>query len=212
MKPTPSLMIVFALTALSTGCGDRSGGPPVDGRDGTVVAGERVAIHVGLQLQRRQRWRGPSCRPYPRQRSVLRHDELFSIDSEGREHVVYRFKGPPDEFNPTAPPLFINGNLYGTTTEGGAVISGGSVFQLGLSGQESVIASFLIQPWYPGPTAGLTYMNGNFYGTTEYSYNGSASAPGDGSVFKLSPSGKLTVLHVFKGDVDGRIRKERSST
>ncbi|MGB8519101.1 MAG: choice-of-anchor tandem repeat GloVer-containing protein [Candidatus Tumulicola sp.] len=129
---------------------------------------------------------------------------VFSIDSEGREHVVYRFKGPPDGFNPTAPLLFNNGDLYGTTTEGGRDISGGSVFRLGLSGQESVIASFLIQPWYPGPTAGLTYVNGNFYGTTEYNYNGSASAPGDGSVFKLSPSGKLTVLHVFKGGVDGK--------
>ena len=40
--------------------------------------------------------------------------------------------------------------------------------------------------------------DGNFYGTTLY-----GGAPGLGTVFKLTPSGTVTVLHAFKGGTDG---------
>ena len=49
------------------------------------------------------------------------------------------------------------------------------------------------------PSAGLVRdAAGNLYGTTN-----SGCASGDGIVFKISPAGKETVLHRFKGGKDG---------
>jgi uncharacterized repeat protein (TIGR03803 family) len=93
------------------------------------------------------------------------------------------------------------GNLYGTSSSGGA--NGyGTVFQLDPSGTLTVLYSFTDGSDGGDPTAGLIADTaGNLYGTTlEGGATGSCNRPyGCGTVFQLTPSGALTVLHTFTG-------------
>ena len=93
-----------------------------------------------------------------------------------------------------------NGSLYGTTYFGG-VKNDGEVFQVTTAGKLTTLHSFCStngcadgEYSYAMPVQGA---DGNFYGTT---YLGGSK--GDGTVFKMSPSGSLTTLHNF-GGADG---------
>ena len=92
-----------------------------------------------------------------------------------------------------------DGNLYGTTYEGGAN-NEGTVFQVNPStGVLTTLHNFAGPPNDGrNPTAGLVLASdGNFYGTT----NG-GGANTWGTVFKITPGGTLTLLHSF-AVVDG---------
>ncbi len=116
--------------------------------------------------------------------------------------VLYSFAGGSDGATPEGPVVFDSaGNLYGTTTFGGAN-GDGTVFKLTHGGSgwtESVIHTF--QPADGEfPEAPLVIDgSGNLYGTT---YQGGAL--GHGAVFRLTPStGAYTILYSFTGGVDG---------
>ena len=92
-----------------------------------------------------------------------------------------------------------NGNLFGTTYYGGnsmCPLGCGTVFEVMPNGALTTLYSFCSQlncPDGSNPYAGLVQAsNGDFYGTT---YKGGAN--GDGTVFKITPSGMLTTLHSF---------------
>ena len=124
---------------------------------------------------------------------------VFKVDKTGKETVLYSFTGPPDGEHPSDRLLRDKaGNFYGPLYEGGA--SGyGAVFKLDTTGKESLVYSF--GPGTDGeyPGGGLIEdAVGNFYGTTGY-----GGASGNGTVYKLSKSGKETVLHSFTG-ADGQ--------
>ncbi len=91
------------------------------------------------------------------------------------------------------------GNLYGTTEFGGAA-NDGVVFRLSPGGTETALHTFTGGNDGSGPSGLIADSSGNLYGTTTY---GGAFRCGDefsqqcGVVFKLSPSGTLTVLHSF---------------
>jgi uncharacterized repeat protein (TIGR03803 family) len=126
------------------------------------------------------------------------------------ESVLYPFKGGSDGQQPYARLILdTEGNLYGTTLQGGhtstACAAGcGTVFELAASsGTETVLYAFQGGTDGASPYAGVTFdSTGNLYGTT---YAGGAN--GDGTVFKLTPasSGSWTesILHSFKGGWDG---------
>jgi len=108
--------------------------------------------------------------------------------------------------------LDANGNLYGTTTIGGAgcgSLGCGIVFELSPNGsggwKEKVLHTFKSKNGAM-PYAGLIFDTaGNLYGTT---YQGGAHGyPGYGTVFKLAPgkNGQWTetVLHSFGSGKDG---------
>ena len=80
-----------------------------------------------------------------------------------------------------------DGGLYGTTSGGGTNSDTGTLFRM-LNGKITAENS------PPRPFAGLVLgLDGNFYGT-------SAGSPfGDGTIFKTSPRGDLTILHNFSG-------------
>jgi uncharacterized repeat protein (TIGR03803 family) len=108
--------------------------------------------------------------------------------------VLYSFAGS-DGSHPRAGLIAdAAGNLNGTTHNGGT--SGyGTVFQLTPSGALNVLHSFTGGSDGTYPEAGLIAdAAGNLYGTT---YGGGAS--GQGTVFQLTPSGALNVLHSFTG-------------
>jgi len=87
------------------------------------------------------------------------------------------------------------GNLYGTTYEGGST-GYGTVFKVNSNGIETVLYTFAggtADGCYPAGGL-LRDKAGNLYGTTGY-----CGASDVGTVFKLSKSGKETVLHSFAG-------------
>ncbi len=90
--------------------------------------------------------------------------------------------------------LGADGNLYGTTNEGGSN-NEGTVFQVNPStGTLTTLHNFAGAPNDGrNPGAGLVLAkDGNFYGTTT---GGGANTWG--TVFKITPGGTLTLLHSF---------------
>jgi len=88
----------------------------------------------------------------------------------------------------------LDGNLFGTTEFGGANGSG-TVFEITPTGTLNSLFSFDCTGACPEqPLAGLALgTDGSFYGTSQ-------SAPIDyGTVFKISSSGALEILHSFSG-------------
>jgi len=101
-----------------------------------------------------------------------------------------------------------DGNLYGTTSGGTTNSGAGTVFKMTPSGALTTIYYFCSQPNCADgstPVAGLVLgTDGNFYGTTSSGGDLSCGYPyGCGTVFKLTPPGKLTTLHTFTGQGDG---------
>lgn len=128
---------------------------------------------------------------------------VFKISPSGKLSVLYSFSGTTDGANPYGNLVDVNGTLYGTTAfAGGSGCYGsgcGTVFKITTSGKESTIYSFKGGSTDGAfPEAGLIYVKGALYGTTAGGGTNSA-----GSVFKLTTSGKETVLHIFTAGADG---------
>jgi uncharacterized repeat protein (TIGR03803 family) len=115
--------------------------------------------------------------------------------------VLYSFTGNPDGAGPGAGLLAFNGKLYGTTWSGGAN-NDGTIFAVTRQGAETVLYSFTGGTDGSNPGAPLVNVKGTLYGTTR---NGGAkcSSSDCGTVFKITKSGKETVLHSFGGSGDG---------
>ena len=130
---------------------------------------------------------------------------VFKITANGTLTTLYSFcsqggYGCTDGKNPVAALLQgTDGNLYGTTYNGGAY-AGGTLFKITPRGTLTTLYNFCPQSgctdgW--GPTAGLVQVNnGNFYGTTQ---NGGAN--NDGTVFSLSMATPPSVPAVNAGGV-----------
>jgi uncharacterized repeat protein (TIGR03803 family) len=124
---------------------------------------------------------------------------VFQITSAGTLTTLYSFTGGADGGYPLGGVIQgSDGNLYGTTSQGGAN-SSGTVFQITTAGVLTTLYSF------PGgtngafPQAGLVQgADGNYYGTT--SIGGSNTY---GTVFSITPSGTLTTFYQFNKS-DGR--------
>jgi uncharacterized repeat protein (TIGR03803 family) len=96
-----------------------------------------------------------------------------------------------------------DGNLWSTTLFGGRN-NMGTAFKLTPGGKLTVIYNFTSATGQP--SSGLTLgTDGNFYGATFNGGTGTACIGGCGTVFKLTPSGKLTILWNFQGGNDGQM-------
>ena len=124
------------------------------------------------------------------------------FDSGGNVTPLHQFAGGTDGSTPQAPLVRDSaGNLYGTTQYGGYSIGYGTVFKIDASGNETVLYRFTGGADGSNPVAGLVLDGrGNLYGTTQFGGNFTACPNvGCGVVFRLSPSGKETVLYSFAG-------------
>ena len=129
---------------------------------------------------------------------------VFKLDKDGRESLLYAFKGHPgDGSGPEA--LLIEdseGNLYGTTTMGGESDLG-TVFRVGVARKETILYNFKGPVGGGGdgayPVAGvISDAAGNLYGGT-----GAGGGGGKGVVFEVEKSGNETLLYSFSGGLDG---------
>jgi hypothetical protein len=147
--------------------------------------------------------------------------------ASGKEQVLYRFQGIPDGAIPVGGVVFdSNGNLYGATTEGGAlghtcdsVYECGTVYQLtpqGSTWNETILHTF--QGHWHGDGASpfgslIVDSANNLYGTTSYGGTGGClllgGPVGCGTVYEMSPPQNkgadwtYTVLYSFRGGKDG---------
>lgn len=127
---------------------------------------------------------------------------VFEIDTSKSETALYSFGAYPDGEYPFAGLVMdANGNIYGTTQEGGTETSCwggcGTVFRLSPIGEETVLFSFA--PPAESPTASLTLDTaGNLYGITT---GGNSCCLG--TLFALSKAGVVTTLYTFTGGTDG---------
>ena len=127
---------------------------------------------------------------------------VFKLSATWKETVLHSFTGAADGALPYGG-LFRDkaGNLYGTTESGGTA-NLGVVFKISKAGKETVLHSFTgTVNDGSEPASASFYMdaNGNLFSVT--SHGGTAN---EGVLYKLSPKGKLTVLHSFTaGTADG---------
>jgi len=127
---------------------------------------------------------------------------VFKLDTTGKITVLHNFSGYPKDGEFPLASLLLDraGNLYGTTSMGGA-FNDGIVFKLNKTGKQTVLYTFTGGRDGGNPQAGLIQdTSGNFYGTT-YTGGSGRNCPTDGcgTVFKLTPTGKETVVHSFQG-------------
>ena len=136
---------------------------------------------------------------------------VFRLDGAGQETVLYSFTAGADGGFPMGGlVLDAAGNLYGTTNEGGDLpdcgnVGCGTVFKVSGAAQENVLYSFTGLNGDGEQPESVTLVRdpaGNLYGTTSA---GGINNGGDGygTVFKVNPEGKETILYSFEGFLDG---------
>jgi uncharacterized repeat protein (TIGR03803 family) len=126
---------------------------------------------------------------------------VFKIDTSGNQTVLHSFTGGADGSSPNGLIRDADGNLYGTTNNGGnkaGALGAGVVFEVDTSGHETVLYTFTGGNDGGNPNSVVRDRKGNLYGTTA-----GGGASGYGVVFKIDPSGHQTVLYTFKGGADG---------
>ena len=142
---------------------------------------------------------------------------IFKITPAGIYQPIYFFCQTypcADGAKPTASLVAgPDGYLYGTTSSGGINGAGsgcdifgcGTIFKMDPDGALTTVYAFCPQPNCPDGAAPLGELilgnDGNFYGTTSSGGppNGACLFGGCGTVFKITPGGALTTLHVFSG-------------
>jgi uncharacterized repeat protein (TIGR03803 family) len=121
---------------------------------------------------------------------------VFKITPTGTLTILYSFDDTNNFANPTYGLTVGNdGNFYGTFALTGYP---GGVFKITPAGVATVLHTFTSNPDGADPVSGVILgKDGNFYGDTEeggeYNY---------GTLFKMTPSGKLTILYSFNSSTD----------
>jgi uncharacterized repeat protein (TIGR03803 family) len=137
----------------------------------------------------------PNCTPFPGCGTI------FKITPSGTLTTIYDFcaqTGCPDGSQPNGLIQATDGDFYGTTWGGGAD-DVGTVFKITADGTLTTLYSFCGDyscGYGEGPSSTLVQAaNGDFYGTTSGYFGG------DGTVFKITASGTLTLLYSFCAQV-----------
>ena len=166
------------------------------GSDGIVPWGKLVRDKQGNLFGTTQQGGGSGCDGYG-------CGTVFKLTPRGTETVLHAFQGGSDGVGPVGGLVSDpQGNLYGTTYQGGGTgCSGygcGIVFEVAPDGSETVLHAFCIQDTWncadgssPAPTLVMD-KEGSLYGTTV------GGGPfGGGTVFKIEGDGIETTLYGF---------------
>jgi len=132
---------------------------------------------------------------------------VFKMTPSGTVTRLHSFTAQGDGTEPAAGLIQAkDGNFYGTTNgdTSGSCSAGncGTVFKITAGGTLTTLHTFR-----PGQGDGgypqdalVQASDGNFYGTT---YSGGTASCGCGTVFKITSSGTVTILHSFTGGSEG---------
>jgi uncharacterized protein (TIGR03437 family) len=125
------------------------------------------------------------------------HGTVFKITSEGSFTTLYSFDGTKSD--PSELIQASDGNFYGTT----AGLALGTVFKITPGGSLTTLHSFGSDPGDGFRPVGALVQatDGNFYGTTSQG-GGQGTAFKQGTVFKMTAGGTVTILYSFN-TVDG---------
>jgi uncharacterized repeat protein (TIGR03803 family) len=122
---------------------------------------------------------------------------VFKITPAGALTTLHSFSASEGSF-PNGLVQATDGNFYGTAQQGGAN-NAGAVFQITPTGKLTTLYNFCAQTNCTDggvPEGSLVQAtDGNFYGTTA----GGGTGNGGGTVFKITPKGKLTTLATVGG-------------
>lgn len=105
--------------------------------------------------------------------------------------VLHTFTGGADGGSPSRGVIMVNGNLYGTTSNGGTA-NHGTMFRVNSSGEEIVIHNFKTGSSFSPLIADSA---DNFYSTAA-----DGGIRNSGAVFKIDSNGAQKVLHAFSSD------------
>ena len=134
---------------------------------------------------------------------------VFKVTSRGTLTTLHSFNSTDGAYPMSGLVQAISGDLYGTTSYGGAYnaacgdsgIAGcGTVFRITPGGKLTTLHSFNGTDG-AFPNGLIQAANGNLYGTTAatvggFDYN-CTSSPGCGGVFKITPEGTFSTLYSF---------------
>jgi uncharacterized repeat protein (TIGR03803 family) len=127
---------------------------------------------------------------------------VFKLDTANVLTTLYSFTGFADGGNPISRLISFNGQLYGTTNQGGAGSDQGCgvIFRISpTAGNLRVLYRFTGGTDGCHPLGLTADSEGNLYGNT----SSSQISTDFGTVFKLDTTGTLTVLYTFTGQADG---------
>ena len=128
---------------------------------------------------------------------------VFKITPEGELTTLHSFNGTDGIFPEAGLVQGTEGSFYGTTIFGGTSNNCdggcGTVFKITPQGELTTLHSFNGTDGDTPLAVLVQGTDGNFYGTTSDD-DGTGKS---GTVFKITPKGKLTTLHNFNG-TDGR--------
>ncbi len=132
---------------------------------------------------------------------------LFKITPAGAFTPLNAFDGTDGSY-PTGLVQAANGSFYGTAPAGGTH-SGGTVFKMTADGALTALRSF-VEANGRFPTGALVQgADGSLYGTT-LAGGANCLPTGCGTIFKITPGGKLTTLYSFCSA--GRVRRRQQPT
>ena len=115
------------------------------------------------------------------------------ITPTGTLTLIHGFSGADGIFPAGGLSLGTDGNFYGTTSGGG--FAPGTIFKMTAGGTLSTLYNFTNGTDGQSPTAPpIQGLDGNFYGTAS---NGNQGNGNYGTVYKFTPSGTFTTLHIF---------------
>ncbi|MEM8897501.1 MAG: choice-of-anchor tandem repeat GloVer-containing protein [Bacteroidota bacterium] len=124
---------------------------------------------------------------------------LFSLDAQGGDFTVHHEFGQfPDGVTPNYDLLVRNGQIFGTTSEGGANLAG-TIFRVNADGAGYIqLAAFDFDNG-AFPTGGLIEVNGKLWGVTE-----EGGVDENGNIFTINYDGsELTTVYEFQDTGDG---------
>ena len=126
---------------------------------------------------------------------------VFKITPAGVLTTIYSFNGVNNFSNPAYGLTVGNdGNFYGTQVGGDGL---GSVFKITPAGKLTVLHNFTGNPDGAAPTSGVILgKDGNFYGVTQFGGVFSDGRVDEGTFFKMTPAGQVTILHSFNPATD----------
>ena len=121
------------------------------------------------------------------------YGSIYRLSSTGVATMLASFNGDNTGANPAGSLILAaDGNYYGVCQSGGAT-GDGTIFKVTPAGIISVVATFDADATGGSPAGPLVQAgDGNFYGVTAY-----GPGYGDGTIFRVTPAGVITVLTTF---------------